>query len=266
MKTEIISTEYMRLQEEITSLYEKWVQTLSQQTIVKKEKMDSKQYPLIPQVQLLVNNIDYLSFLEDLFNVIKEYKSELQEELERIKSLLEEDTLSKWFNEALMVNSYYFNEWAEKNHVSQWLPLFAAEHAVRPYLQMAARELEEDLPKRGHHGACPCCGEPARLAVINSNGKKEITCPRCHYAWEQKKISCAHCGTEAHGEITVLRLEEDDRADVYVCNTCKGYTKVIDSRKLIVKPTAELLDLQTIHLDYIAQEKGYGIESVTNTH
>lgn len=266
MKPEIINPEYMKLQEEISSLYEKWVKTLLQQSIVKKEKIDSKQYPLIPQVSLLMYNKDYHSFLEDLFKVINEHKPELQEELEKIDALLEEGTLAKWFNEALIVNSYYFNDWAEKNHVSQWLPLFSAEHAVRPYLQKAAIELAEDLPQQGHHGGCPCCGEPARLAVIKKNGKKEITCPRCHYAWEQKKISCAHCGTEVQGEVTVLRLEEDDRADIYVCHTCKGYTKVIDSRKLIDMPTAELLDLQTIHLDYIAQEKGYGIENVTNSH
>ncbi len=249
----------MKLQEKITALYEEWMRALSQQTIVKKGKMEGKQYPLLPQVEVEFTEKDYHSFLLGLFEVVKENKAELMDDLTRIEALLDDETLEKWFNEAMMVNTYYFADWAEKNNVPEWLPLFAAEHAVRPYLQKAALELSEELPKQGHHGSCPCCGEPARLALINKDGKKELLCPRCHTSWEQKKIACAHCGSDAQGEVVVLKLEEDERAEIYACKSCKGYTKVIDKRKLMEVPAPEILDLQTIHLDYIAQENGYGL-------
>jgi len=259
MKNEMISPAYMELQKKITALYEQWMRVLSQQTIVKKEKIDRKQYPLLLQADLQFDHKEYYSFLTDLFTVIQENKPELQADLEKVAGLLDGETLTKWFHEALMVNTYYFNDWAEKNTVPEWLPLFAAEHAVRPYLHKAAEELAEELPKQGHSGGCPCCGEPARLSLINKSGKKELLCPRCHYSWEQKKIACAHCGSDAQGELVILKLEEDERAQIYACKSCKGYTKVIDTRKWLEVPAPEILDLNTIHCDYIAQENGYGL-------
>jgi len=257
-ETNVLSSEYIKFQEQIYALYDKWSETLSSQTIVKKEKMDGKEYPLLPQLELSFDENDYHSYIRELLTVVKENKPELNEDINRLEAKLDHDILNKWFKESVIVNTYYFAEFAKKNHLPEWLPLFTAEHATRPYLQKAATELSEGIPQ-GHKGSCPVCGEHARLAMINKSGKKEVTCPRCHYSWEEKKISCAHCGTDEQGQILILKLEEDDSAEIYACKTCNGYTKVIDTRKLIKASIPELLDLNTIHLDYIAQEKGYGV-------
>lgn len=50
----------------------------------------------------------------------------------------------------------------------------------------------------------------------------------------------------------MLRVEGDDSAEIHACKSCRGYTKVIDSRKLIKVPFSEILDLKRIHLDYVA--------------
>lgn len=256
----------MELQKSIYALYDKWTETLATQTIVKKEKVEASTYPLLPQVELQIDVKDYHAFLSDLFTVVKKSNAQLNEILNKLEASLDDETLAKWFKEAVMVNTYYFAEYAEKNQFPSFLPLFAAEHAARPYLQKAAIELGKEIAKEGHKGGCPVCGEPARLAVLNKAGKKEITCPRCHYAWEEKKISCAHCGTEEQGQVVILKVEEDDSAEIYACKTCKGYTKVIDTRKLIKVSSPELLDLKTIHLDYIAQENGYGVSGDVDVH
>lgn len=254
----------MKFQEQIISLYKKWDESLADKTIVENMKKDDIVYPLLPQLDLQINEREYHSFLQDLFTVMKEYQSELTNDLNQMESLLDNDTLHKWFTEAIAVNSYYFNEFAKKNNLPEWLPLFAAEHAARPFLHKAAEELN-GKHEHAHEGSCPVCGEPSRIAFINKEGKKEINCPRCHHAWEEKKISCAHCGNEEKGEIVVLRVEKEDQAEIYACKKCKGYTKVIDTRKLLVNPGPELLDLKTIHLDYIAQENGYGVEDGSDT-
>ena len=59
---------------------------------------------------------------------------------------------------------------------------------------------------------------------------------------------------------STLKVEDDDHAEIHACKACNSYTKVIDTRKLIKVPVPELVDLQTIHLDNIAQERGYGEE------
>jgi formate dehydrogenase maturation protein FdhE len=46
-------------------------------------------------------------------------------------------------------------------------------------------------------------------------------------------------------------------SQIQVCEECNGYIKIIDIRQYIEKPSAALLDLNSIHLDYVAQENGY---------
>ncbi|WP_394237611.1 formate dehydrogenase accessory protein FdhE [Niallia oryzisoli] len=258
MTTSVLSPEYIQLQEMIAELYEKWMHTLTEQKIVIKERIDMKYYPILPQLNIQINVKDYRSFVHELSTLIKEKKPELKETITKIEALLDDAMAEKWFKEAIIVNSYYFTKFSEENNLPEWLVLFTAEHAARPYIQKAASELSEKFTVSGHIGGCPICGEPSRLAIINQKGKKEVTCPRCHYAWEEKKISCAHCGTEEQGQVVILRINDGETSDIYACKSCKGYTKVIDMRKLVNVPSPNLLDLHSIHLDYIAQENGYG--------
>ena len=205
VKTNVISAEYMKFQEDISTLYKKWLQTLSEQEIVNKEVTNTKTYPLLPQQDIHINVKDYRSFIVELFKVVQDHKPELSKDLVKIESLLNDELLKKWFTEAIAVNTYYFSEFANEHQFPEWLPFFVAENAVRPYIQKAAQELSESIPKEEHKGACPVCGEPSRLAVINKSGKKEMTCPRCHFSWEEKKISCAHCGTDDQGQVVILK-------------------------------------------------------------
>jgi FdhE protein len=93
-----------------------------------------------------------------------------------------------------------------------------------------------------------------------------LTCPRCHFSWEEKKISCSHCGTEEKGQIVILSVEDDEGAEIYACKSCKSYTKVIDTRKLLKEASPELLDLKSIHLYYVAQDSGYGMVEEEASH
>jgi FdhE protein len=257
--TNVISTEYIKFQETIYARYEIWHKTLSEQTIVNKEEVSGKTYPLLPQLTLNMNENDFRSFIADLLTIVKEYKPEEGRNLVKLEGLLDEETLKRWFTEAVAVNTYYFTQFAARYSLPEWLPFFAAEHAARPYLQKAAAELTDVIKDQAHTNGCPVCGEPPRLAVVNKQGKKEILCPRCHYSWGIKKISCAYCGTDNHEHIRILQVEGDERAEIHACKSCKGYTKVVYIMKLMKVPVPELLDLQFIHLDFIAQEKGFGL-------
>ena len=44
--------------------------------------------------------------------------------------------------------------------------------------------------------------------------------------------------------------------EIQVCEGCNGYIKIIDTRQYIEKPTAALLDLNSIHLDYVEKDNG----------
>ncbi|QED49783.1 formate dehydrogenase accessory protein FdhE [Cytobacillus dafuensis] len=263
-KINVLDSEYEKLQKDIQALNDKWSEQCSDIIINGIEKIKDMKAPYLSQLELAIDFHQYRSFIEELLALISCNKSELKISADKAISLLNDDVLQRWFKEAIAVNDIYFKKFAEENDLPEWLPMFAAEHAVRPYLQKAAEKLKDKLKKSDHNHGCPSCGEPARFAIIDKSGKKELTCPRCLHSWEEKKISCAHCGTE--GDLVIIKIEEEESAEIHACHKCKGYTKVIDVRQMFKKESPTLLDIKSIHLDYIAQEKGFGIPEVTGAH
>lgn len=263
----VLNKEYLQLEENIQALGNTWRETLENTSLTTAEQRSQvTSRPAIPQLNISIDTDLYERFVEELFSLLSESQPTLAGSLEKLKKALTKDTLGQWFKEAIAVNNYYFEKFAEDNGVPEWLPFFVAEHASRPFLQKLSSELSEQLHKENAHGSCPACGEPPRIAVLNKQGKKEMTCPRCLFTWEMKKIKCAHCGTDEPGKIEILKVEKDERAEIYVCHDCKGYTKVVDIRKLIRQEPIAITDIKSIHLDFIAQENGYGIPEVKDTH
>lgn len=263
-KNNVLDKNYENLQKAIQELHDKWTEQMTDITISGLDKASKGNSPLIPQLELTIDLQQYKGFIEELLQLISQDKEDLVLAANKITSLLTTELLQKWFTETITVNQFYFKSFAEENELPEWLPIFAAEHAARPYIQKATMQLSEQLNGVRDSHACPCCGEPARFAVVGKNGGKEMTCPRCLHKWDVKKISCAHCGTE--GDLVVLKIEGEETAEVHACNKCKGYTKVIDIRKMFKKESPTLLDVKSIHLDYVAQEKGYGIQEETDAH
>lgn len=263
----VINKEYQQLEEKIQLLSEKWSLGIESSTLTNPEAFSAIQhYPAIPQLQHSVPTEQYGSFISELLALLKESHSALQADIEKVEQQLTNSVLEQWYKEAIAVNNFYFEKFAKDNGIAEWVPFFVAEHAVRPYLKKMSKELKEVLSEADHIGGCPACGEAPRLAIINKKGKKEVTCPRCEYAWEVKKIKCAYCGNEEPGKVEILKVEKEDSEEVHVCEECKGYTKVIDVRKKIKQEPFALLDIKSIHLDFIAQENGYGVPEKKNVN
>jgi FdhE protein len=185
--------------------------------------------------------------------------------LAKFPAILSEEAGKRWMDEALAFNQAYFVNFAEENGIEEWIPQFLAETAVRPYLHRTAELVEEHMEHAKSGNGCPVCGEPARLAIIDENGKKVVQCPRCLGHWHVKRLECAHCGSENHEKMNFITVEGDSVSQIHVCDECNGYIKVIDTRQYIEKPQAALLDLNTLHLDFVAQEKGYQAPGVKKT-
>lgn len=263
----VLNNEYQQLEEKIQLLREEWYLLVEKSTLTNAEQLSSiTSYPAIPQLKLNIDMEQYHTFIKDLFSMLEETQPALATEFKKILPLLTKETLEQWFKEAIAVNNFYFEKFAKDNNIAEWIPFFAAEHALRPFLQKISKELNGKLTSGESHGECAACGEPPRIAIINKQGKKEMACPRCLYTWEVKKIKCAHCGCEEPGKIEIIKLEKEESSEIYVCHECKGYTKVIDTRKLIKVDPIPLLDIKTIHLDFVAQENGFGVPDIKENH
>jgi FdhE protein len=259
MKKSVVSKDYQKLQKDIITLQEQWKSSLDPERI--QPKLDKAAMEAgVPVTALAAIDFDislFLQWIEDMRELLSKYQPELQKSMETIKRLLDEETAVRWIDEAFAVNHIYFASFAEENEIDSWIPLFIAETVLRPYLQLTAEKVQQEIQYGVHGAGCPVCGEPVRLAQIEDGGKKVLHCPRCLAHWNDKRITCSHCGNEDHETVQFLTIEGDTASQIQVCEVCKGYTKIIDTRQYIIKPTSAMLDLNTIHLDFVAQENGY---------
>jgi len=259
MKKSVVSKEYQKLQKEIISLQEQWKTSLDPDRIlprIDKAAMESG----VPVVAWTAIDFDiplFLQWIEDIGKLLANYQPELEKTIETIKGLLDEETAKRWIDEAFAFNHIYFASFAEEQEIDGWIPQFIAETVLRPYLQLTAEKVQGEIQYAVHGAGCPVCGEPVRLAQLEDGGKKVLHCPRCLAHWNDKRITCSHCGNEDHETVHFLTIEGESAVQIQVCEECKGYTKIIDTRQYIVKPTPAMLDLNTIHLDFVAQENGY---------
>ncbi|MGJ7920676.1 formate dehydrogenase accessory protein FdhE [Neobacillus sp. LXY-4] len=264
MKTSVVSKEYLNLQKEIIELQDQWKSAINPDSV----KPNFEQAAVetgVPLAAFTAVDFDislFLQWLKDLKDVLIKSNPNIEQQFAVIEDVVDEKVAERWLEEAFAINHLYFHEFAEAHQVEQWLPQFLAETILRPYLQVIAEKAQPKLNtemKVVPGCGCPVCGEPVRLGQIEGKGQKVLHCPRCSAYWLDKKISCSHCGNNDHETIQFLTIEGDASSQIHVCEKCKGYTKVIDTRQHISKPAITLLDLNTIHLDYIAQEKGYKV-------
>lgn len=257
----VINQDYMNLQKAILAKQAGWKKDIIDTISYADKVIKDKNIPLIEQVDLDVSLVKYKEWIVELIELLTQCQPAVQGDLNNIKEQLNEKTLKRWVKEAITVNGFYFTQFAEENRSSTWIPQFLAEHAIRPYLRALSEIYALELADSQPVGTCPCCGEPVRLARLEGKvGKKVMYCPRCYASWQEKRTKCSHCGKEHDDKMTYLQLEEDPSLQLYICNDCNGYVKVIDSKEKFKKEEPALLDLNTIHLDILAQEKGFGAE------
>lgn len=256
MSTNVLGKDYEQLQESIAEFRKECFNQLENKTIVVDQEVPTST-PVIPQIQLNIDYVQFEQFATKLAALIEEKQPQLSEQLKKVLDLFNTETGEQLFKAAVEMNTTYFNQVSKEENIEEWVTPFIVENSVRPYLQKAANELEDKLANIKSPKQCPACGEPPRFAIIKKDGKKEINCPRCYHKWVEKKISCSHCGTENHEDIKILQIEEDNKGEVYACKNCNSYTKVIKTADMLVVPAADLLDIKSIHFDYVAQEKGF---------
>lgn len=256
----VINKEYIVLQKEILKKQAFWKKDVSSDICYHNLDLEKERVPLFEKADLNVSIAKYKEWIFQLIELLTERQPAVNQDMNKIKEQINDEVLEQWVKEVLAVNEYYFMAIARNLEISEWIPQFLAEHAIRPYLRVLAEVYAEELANSRPVGTCPCCGEPVRLAVLEGKtGKKVIHCPRCFASWQEKRTKCSHCGKDHDDKMTYFQLERDPSMQLYVCNDCNSYVKVIDSKQRIKIEEPALLDLNTIHLDIIAQEKGYGV-------
>jgi len=104
-------------------------------------------------------------------------------------------------------------------------------------------------------GRCPVCGSPSSLSVIDESNKRYLICTLCETKGETFRIGCNYCLTK--DPLKVEMLVDEDEVRVELCKNCKHYIKSFKSDVLVKFEDPFLVDLISLPLDVIAQEKGF---------
>jgi FdhE protein len=153
----------------------------------------------------------------------------------------------------------HLNHEAERCALDKGILSFLIQASIRPSIEAQREQLQGSLNLEAwSQGRCPLCGSPPQMATLrDEGGKRYLYCSFCGLEWRGERIACPYCDNKAFDSLQYLYVEDEDAYRVDLCDSCKGYLKTVDARKLAYKPVLDLEDIVTIHLDIVAMEKGY---------
>lgn len=146
---------------------------------------------------------------------------------------------------------------------------FALEQALKPFLQWLAHTLAGHMENvTWDKGYCPICGaypdtsylrkgEDEQEYLVAHGGQRWLHCSMCSYEWRLHRICCPYCGNDDPDSLEYFAAKETPHERVYVCLTCRKYITCLDTSELIEVPMSDLIPFELLHLDIIAQKKGF---------
>lgn len=141
------------------------------------------------------------------------------------------------------------------------LLLMLLRNGLRPAFSMWRQQAEELLGGtiRRDRGDCFVCGAGAVLGELRGDGQVlHLRCGECGADWQARRLRCLFCGNEDHRTLGCLFSEDRrERERVEACDRCLGYLKVVASFSPIPPELLPVEDLATLHLDFIARERGF---------
>jgi len=186
---------------------------------------------------------------------------------ERIRVALEENSLEVWplLTHVAAGEQVPVAMTAQRLELDDKLLWTLAENTLKPALRVWSAQLASlaaGVP--WNNGACYVCGAQATLAELQDNNQsKHLRCGACGADWEFPRLQCMYCRNEDHTGLRYLYSDKDnERLRLEVCDRCHGYLKVISSFAPTDPEMLVVEDLASLHLDYLARERGYSRVSV----
>jgi FdhE protein len=148
---------------------------------------------------------------------------------------------------------------ARKIGVDEATLRFVLFQLVKPFAEKRAESLPP-LPDevKWFKGYCPVCGSWPELGFIEGKeGHRKLRCSFCGHIWGFVRTQCPFCETTDQDKLELHFAADRAFERVELCHECKKYLVSIDIRERIDEVVLEAAPLGLVHLDIIAQEKGF---------
>lgn len=146
---------------------------------------------------------------------------------------------------------------------------FILEQAFKPFLGWLASGMTEYLAAiTWDKGYCPVCGaypatsflkkaEEAGEYLVAQSGQRWLHCGVCGHEWRLHRVHCPYCDNQDSHTLEYLSDAQAAHEKLYICKQCNKYLTCLDTAELVEKPPSELIGFELLHLEMIAQQKGF---------
>jgi FdhE protein len=150
------------------------------------------------------------------------------------------------------------SEWIVDLKVDPEIARFTLTQLVKPYAAKKAEALAELLHEsRWFKGYCPICGSWPEIGFLEGQeGRRWLRCSFCSHEWNFSRTECPFCESANPDKLEIFYTANRPFERAEVCYECKKYLISLDLRNR-TGVIREVAALGMVHLDVLAQEKGF---------
>jgi FdhE protein len=209
-----------------------------------------------------VNYRNFTKNLKEISFYLKQQRPLLVDEISKIETIFKykKDELWPVVENFILQKQEEVYDYCKSKEINLDIFVLILVNTLRPLLQELALSLHDKYKDEfWHKNYCPVCGwHPSITTVEPPDNKRYLHCSMCATKWSFKRLACVNCNNEDHTKLGYLRSDQLEGYQVDFCQECNHYIKTIFTENRI-KPidNIEIIDLDTLYLDIIAESKGY---------
>lgn len=218
--------------------------------------------PLLDRERIKIDLCSATALFDKLCQLVEQRNEPSAGEIQKIRQAIKvkDLDLAEILTKTLVKNEEYLASLLAKSKVNREILLFLIKSTLKPILELYSQQVKELVQQKAWwKGYCPICGSQPLIGVLRKEeGDLFLYCSCCGFEWRYKRMVCPFCGHEENEKHKYFYLEKAGLAyRVDICDMCKKYLKIIDTRKITYDLVLPIEDLGSLYLDLIAQREGY---------
>ena len=233
--------------------------TISEESLSVKAK---EKFPLINMSEFIIDTEEATKLFRTICNIAEASSEEMKGSVGDILKAIDAGKLdlNTIFTGFLGEDDLLFEKVADNQAINVKVLSFITYNSIKSSLSVCASQLSNYLGDKNQpweKGYCPICGNPPMLATFEENGNRFLFCSICGHKWHVQRLYCPYCDNKDNKTLRYFKSEEEKEYRLDVCDKCKKYIKVVDTREIERMIYPPLENISSIHLDIKAQEMGF---------
>ncbi len=223
-----------------------------------KKLLTKEGFPLTQKEDFPLDRDAFVRLFQNLCRVGKEANPHMAEQVRKIEEALESQRIDLGNLLKGGLKEKKVQQVADELGLDKKVFLFLIQSSAGPSIEAGVEQLRGEVESEAWlKGYCPICGSIPSLSLLKDEvGKRYLLCSYCGYQWRVDRLFCPFCNNKDQESLHYLFAEGEEAYRIDLCDKCHQYIKTIDYRNLAESdPVVE--DLASLHLDLLANEKGY---------